>query len=48
MTPGTVSVDVGSDRRTLLVHVLDCPDPAQAVSEMKDRYEKPILEIFGC
>lgn len=48
MTPGTVSADVSDDQATLLVHVLDCPDPAQTVAEIKSRYEKPILEVFRC
>ncbi len=48
MTPGTVSSDIAADNRTLLVHVLDCADPAQVVAGIKRRYEQPLLEIFGC
>lgn len=48
MTPGTVSADLSEDRRRLLVHVLDGPDPEGVVRDIKQRYEKPLLEIFGC
>lgn len=48
MTPGTVSADLSEDRRRLLVHVLDGPDPDAVVADIKQRYEKPLLEIFGC
>ena len=48
MTPGTVSADLSEGNRTLLVHALDCDDTAGLVAEIKQRYEKPLLEIFGC
>jgi len=46
LTPGTVSSEVGPDRRTLLVHCLDAEDPEEAVAFIKRRYEAPIREIF--
>lgn len=46
LTPGTVSAEVGPDRRTLLVHSLDVPDEEEAVAFIKRRYETPIGEIF--
>ncbi len=48
LTPGTVSIDVSSDHRTLLVHGLDVDDEAALIAEIKSRYEAPIKEIFGC
>ena len=48
LTPGTVSSDLSPDRRTLLIHVLDVEDPARAVARIKQRYEKPLQEIFEC
>jgi multicomponent K+:H+ antiporter subunit E len=48
LTPGTVSIDVDMDRRTLSVHALNLPDPAAAAAEIKKRYEVPLKEIFGC
>jgi len=48
LTPGTVSAALSEDRRTLLVHGLDVPDPQALVREVKTRYEAPLLEIFAC
>jgi multicomponent K+:H+ antiporter subunit E len=43
-----VSANLSGDGRTLLVHALDLPDPAAAVSTIKARYERALLEIFPC
>lgn len=48
LTPGTVTTDVSEDRRSLIVHGLDVPDEAAAVRAIKERYEKPLKEIFRC
>ena len=48
LTPGTVSADISADRRTLLVHGLDVEDRAALVASIKQRYEAPLKEIFGC
>lgn len=48
LTPGTVTTDVSEDRKALIVHGLDVPDEAEAVRTIKNRYEKPLKEIFGC
>lgn len=48
LTPGTVSANLSGDRRTLLVHALSEEDVEGAVAAIKERYERPILEIFGC
>lgn len=45
-TPGTVSCDVDEVGRGILVHALDCSDPAVAAADMKARYERPLMEIF--
>jgi multicomponent K+:H+ antiporter subunit E len=47
MTPGTVSSEVSEDRRRLLVHVLDAPDPDAVVRQIKSRYERRLKEIFA-
>jgi multicomponent K+:H+ antiporter subunit E len=46
LTPGTVSSELGPDRKTLLVHSLDVPDEQEAIDFIKRRYEAPIREIF--
>jgi multicomponent K+:H+ antiporter subunit E len=46
LTPGTVSCVVDEERRLILVHALDCDDPAALAAEIKQRYEVPLREIF--
>jgi multicomponent K+:H+ antiporter subunit E len=46
-TPGTVSCVVDEARGEILVHALDCADVAAAAAQMKQRYERPLMEIFG-
>lgn len=46
-TPGTVSCVVDEQRREILVHALDCSDPAELIAQIRQRYEAPLMEIFG-
>lgn len=48
LTPGTVSVELSDDRQWLYVHVLHLEDEKQLINLIKDRYEAPLKEIFGC
>lgn len=48
LTPGTVSAALSPDRKTLLIHALDAPEPEKLAAEVKTRYEAPLLEIFQC
>lgn len=45
-TPGTVSCTVDEERHEILVHALNCNDPAQMAAEIKARYESPLLAMF--
>lgn len=46
LTPGTVSCDLSSDGRSILVHCLHAPDPDSVVADIKARYESRLKEIF--
>lgn len=48
MTPGTVSTNIRLDRSSLLIHVLDMDDEQALVREIRERYERPLKEIFEC
>jgi multicomponent K+:H+ antiporter subunit E len=48
LTPGTLSADLDTERRFLLVHALSENDPEALVTQIKARYEAPIKEIFAC
>lgn len=45
-TPGTVSTVVDEERREILVHALHAPDPQAIADEIRERYERPLKEIF--
>ena len=46
-TPGTVWVEYDSAKGTMLLHVLDLIDEDDWVRNVKDRYERRLMEIFG-
>ena len=46
LTPGTVSAHYDSDAGTLLIHALHVTDEEALVREIKERYERPLKEIF--
>ncbi|SCB14374.1 Na+/H+ antiporter subunit E [Rhizobium hainanense] len=46
LTPGTLSVDVSDDRKTLYVHALDCSDPEAIRRSIADGFERRIMEAF--
>lgn len=46
LTPGTLSVDVSEDCKTLYVHALDCSDPEAARRDIAEGFERKILEAF--
>ncbi len=46
-TPGTVWVEYDSVRNTMLLHILDLTDEQAWAALVRERYEKPLMEIFG-
>ena len=48
LTPGTVSAEVSKDRAWLYIHALHLENEEELINDIKQRYEKPIKEIFGC
>ena len=46
LTPGTLSVDVTSDRKTLIVHAMFADDPEAEVSNLKGGMERMVREAF--
>lgn len=45
-TPGTVWVDLDRDQGKLTLHILDLQDEADWIRTIKQRYERPLMEIF--
>lgn len=44
LTPGTLSVDVSSDKSTLYIHAMDVDDPEDLCREIKDGFENLIKD----
>jgi len=47
LTPGTVSSDISSCGRALLVHAIDVADPEAEVARIKQRYEARLMKVFA-
>lgn len=46
LTPGTLSIDLSEDRRTLYVHVMYLDDPERFRNEIKEGLERRVLEVM--
>lgn len=46
ITPGTAWAEISLDRSILLLHVLEVDDPQTIATRVKERYERPLMEIF--
>lgn len=46
LTPGTVSANLRLDGRSLLIHALDVEDDDALVATIRERYERPLKEIY--
>ncbi|WP_417579782.1 Na+/H+ antiporter subunit E [Nitrincola sp.] len=48
LTPGTVSSEVSECKKFIYIHALSMTDEAELIATIKQRYEKPLMEIFSC
>lgn len=46
LTPGTLSLHVAEDRRTLYVHAMYIDEPALLVRSLKEGFERRVREVF--
>ena len=46
LTPGTLSMDVSDDSKTLYVHAIDAPDPDATIADIKASFERRIERLF--
>lgn len=45
LTPGSVVLEVSKDNRTLYIHAMDVDDPAQFKANIRDTFERAIMEV---
>jgi len=46
LTPGSLSLDVTPDRKTLIVHVMFADDPEEVIAGLKSGMERLVKEVF--
>ena len=46
LTPGTLSIDVTPDRKTLIVHAMFADDPDAVIEDLKSGMERLVKEVF--
>ena len=46
LTPGTLSLDVTPDRKTLIVHAMFADDPEAVIADLKSGMERMVKEVF--
>ncbi|GMU23316.1 MAG: hypothetical protein AMXMBFR13_33950 [Phycisphaerae bacterium] len=46
LTPGSVTLDVSDDRKVLYVHAMFAADPEQVRRDIKQNYERRVMELF--
>lgn len=46
LTPGTIAVDVASDRSALFLHVMHVTTPDAVRAEIKESFERRVLELM--
>jgi multicomponent Na+:H+ antiporter subunit E len=46
ITPGSVTIDLADDRRTLFVHVMHMESPESTRREIKDGFERRVKRLF--
>ena len=46
VTPGTLIMDVSDDKKAIYVHVMHLLDKDEFIKEIKQKFEKPLLELM--
>ncbi len=46
LTPGTIALDVSNDRKSLYLHVMHVTEPELVRAEIKNSFERRVLEIL--
>lgn len=46
LTPGTLSLDISKDRKTLYIHAMYVVSAEETIKEIKEGFEKKLLEVM--
>ncbi len=47
LTPGTLLMDISDDRKTMFLHFINAPDEEQVKDEVKQGFERQVIELFS-
>lgn len=47
LTPGTLALDISSDRKKLYIHGMFIKDKSKFIAEIKRKFEAPIIRILS-
>lgn len=47
LTPGSLSLDVSDDHKTLFIHAMHAPDPEETRREIENGFEKLVMNLFS-
>lgn len=45
LTPGTLTLEISPDQRTLYIHAFDMEDAEQSAKQIRQTFEKAIMEV---
>ncbi|SEA95784.1 multicomponent Na+:H+ antiporter subunit E [Thalassobacillus cyri] len=45
LTPGTLSIAVSEDNSKIYIHAIDIPDVVESINDIKETFEKAIMEV---
>lgn len=46
LTPGSMSLDVSTDKKVLYIHALDVSDPEKLITQIKEGFERRLLDAM--
>lgn len=47
LTPGTLVLDLSSDKKELYIHAMFLTDKAKLIADIKNTFEKPLMRILA-
>lgn len=47
LTPGTIVLDLSSDKKKLYIHAMFLTNKAKLIAEIKNTFEKPLIRILA-
>lgn len=46
LTPGTTTIDIDTERKELLLHLLDAGNPERTIAKIRRQFERPLQRMY--